>query len=801
MIKRLKLHNVFSHRDEDFTFVNGINAIVGENGTGKTSVLSALAFLWTGYLPCKKEEAITLGEATGYAYGEFEINGEIAKIERHLDCNKVILEYKGKTYKKATEVKELWDSLLGVNPDIINNVIFARQGKIADIFSGDQSVREKLFQKIFFVPNCTGLRTVIWDYISKCPSLYPEEDIAKILTDKLEAEKVISDKTKELKSLNVNNEDLEKCRTKIAELSRVLADSFETARLEGIKLAYLSDISNCDSLLTSPLLTLSEETSLSIEIRDLSTCIQDYPKFEALKKELQVAEDKRDNLSIERLTILHDLASFGNEDSIALLKARFDELLVLQDKHKQKVALEDKLVGLTAMEALQIRYTKAQEALEFGNSNITSLSSSLATTNARISELIAKSNEHTASASMCSSECPTCHRAFDNAAEIVNLQAEYVEKNQIIAIEVSTLNQEASLLNSKIAELKAAVVQVNTLLSTLTNLINERSLIEQQLEPLKNVMFEEFELQDKQATLTKYAELTKTLASTQLDESSADKRVNNITLGLSQLKQLDISLAELTDKLTNLNELKKKNDSLKTVAADRLAMLQEIAKVDRVLTVLTKYTGEGDPKEELIKYQQLLLVLQNSYDQKIRIVEQIKLLEQQFSLFEPRISQSKAYAEKNVKIKKYKEALEEAYELFHPHNFPRRLISSYTKTVEALLAENIVKFDFPYTVSIDESFSAVVKDEDGNVLPFVSGGQQMIIGLCFRFALHTMFGSNFKQLILDEGTQNMDVVNQQRYFNALQQFKETANIGQIIVIDHNEGLSRISDKTTILTRK
>lgn len=801
MIKRLKLHNVFSHRNEDFTFVNGINAIVGENGTGKSSVLSALAFLWTGYLPCKKEEAITLGEATGYAYGEFEINGEIAKIERHLDCNKVILEYKGKTYKKATEVKELWDNLLGVNPDIINNVIFARQGKIADIFSGDQSVREKLFQKIFFVPNCTGLRTIIWDYISKCPAPYPEADVNKILLEKVSAESLISEKKKELSQLNVTTDDLEKCRNKISELSRVISDTFEISRLENIKENATCRIKEYDLQLASPLLTVEEEASLSIEIRELTNCIQDYPKVISLRKELQDAEDKRDNLSIERLAISHKLSEFGNEDSIILLRNRLADLFVLQERNTQKKLLEERLSSLSSEEALQARYAKAKEALAVGATSVSEISNNITTTNARIAELNAKALENKANEDKCSAECPTCHRAFENANEIAKIKAEYVDKNTLIGIELRDLSSEVTLLTKQYSDMQSAMLQVNNLIDDITIQLNELSAITQQLDPLKGIMFEKFELDNLQSKLAEHAKLTKLLASTQAAEVSADKTVTEITMQLSKLNSPAISLDNLTLQLSSKKEAQDKNNQLKLIQTAKASALQEIDQADKVLAVLVRYTGTGDPKQELAKYQSLLPILQGSYENKIRVVEQLKLLEQQFSLFDPAIEQAKLHSEKNLKIKKYKESLEEVYELFHPHNFPRRLISSYTKTVESLLAENIVKFDFPYTVSIDNSFSAVVKDEDGNVLPFVSGGQQMIIGLCFRFALHTMFGSNFKQLILDEGTQNMDVVNQQRYFNALQQFKETANIGQIIVIDHNEGLSRISDKTITLTQK
>jgi DNA repair exonuclease SbcCD ATPase subunit len=184
-LTNIVLKNFRNHRSASFDFTEGVTAIIGGNGSGKSSIVEAILFLFTGEGYGKtKAEMLTVGETSGWVIGRMLIDGKEAVLERHIDTAKVNFMYDGKTYKKSGEVNEIWDRLFQIDKNIVHNVIVSNQGEIALLFNGDNSTKEKLFQKIFMVPNTTKIRDTIWNsYIKDAPPEYPLKDTTQITSD------------------------------------------------------------------------------------------------------------------------------------------------------------------------------------------------------------------------------------------------------------------------------------------------------------------------------------------------------------------------------------------------------------------------------------------------------------------------------------------------------------------------------------------------------------------------------------------------------------------------------------------
>jgi len=151
--------------------------------------------------------------------------------------------------------------------------------------------------------------------------------------------------------------------------------------------------------------------------------------------------------------------------------------------------------------------------------------------------------------------------------------------------------------------------------------------------------------------------------------------------------------------------------------------------------------------------------------------------------------------EQNKVRNKYVNILNEIYEMLATSQFPRKLIQTYSSTVSEYLSENLRQFNFPYRAEVNDSFGIDVFDYQGRKLPCVSGGQEIMVGVALRLALHSMFGEAFPMMIFDEGSVHLSQESKKNYFEVIKNMKNMSKLKQIIIIDHDEDLSDVVDNT------
>lgn len=233
-ITRLVLKNFRSHRSAFFEFKEGVTAIIGGNGSGKSSIVEAIIFLLTGEGYAKsKADMLTVGQTSGYVIGHMIIDGKETILERHLDTAKVHFSYEGKVYKKSGEVNEIWEKLFQIDKNIVQNVIVSNQGEIAMLFNGDNATKEKLFQKIFMVPNTTKIRDVIWNnYIKDAPPEYPVQDLVQLNSDIQCVEELIRIEEEQVASIAVNEDHYASLLERQAFLKKVSEAASVTSKMQ-----------------------------------------------------------------------------------------------------------------------------------------------------------------------------------------------------------------------------------------------------------------------------------------------------------------------------------------------------------------------------------------------------------------------------------------------------------------------------------------------------------------------------------------------------------------------------------------
>ena len=159
-LHHVHLQNIGPHKDVVVSFTNGINAIVGPVGSGKTFVLEAPVAAALGFFPSrpsKLTDRITKGHV-GDAYIEacadcaptFDI-----KFQRELSNTTVKPKHnaytrateRGNESGKPSEVNEYNRSLLG-DPSVFLSTVFTSQGHAKDLVNADPADRKKILASL-----------------------------------------------------------------------------------------------------------------------------------------------------------------------------------------------------------------------------------------------------------------------------------------------------------------------------------------------------------------------------------------------------------------------------------------------------------------------------------------------------------------------------------------------------------------------------------------------------------------------------------------------------------------------------
>src|SRR5579871_6091018 len=108
---RLKLENFRQHRSSDIAFSDGMTAIVGANGSGKTTILEAITFALYGEQRKKKESLKFLWaeqRAKLVVTLDFEFEGRKFRLERtSLDATLTDVTHLNAPVMKATGLREV----------------------------------------------------------------------------------------------------------------------------------------------------------------------------------------------------------------------------------------------------------------------------------------------------------------------------------------------------------------------------------------------------------------------------------------------------------------------------------------------------------------------------------------------------------------------------------------------------------------------------------------------------------------------------------------------------------------------
>ena len=177
---RLEVQNWVHHRKRVCEFTRGLVAILGENGSGKSSLFGAISWLLTGENPNYGTKAENISqyaenEEPSYAKLEFEHNGHIAVVTRWLRPEKETATMTVDDVEVARgdkRVTEGIEQLLGIDAKFISRFIIVGQLDIFSFIDQRQSEVDTFFQHLFGTAKAQKCAAAVGDVL---PTAKPPE--------------------------------------------------------------------------------------------------------------------------------------------------------------------------------------------------------------------------------------------------------------------------------------------------------------------------------------------------------------------------------------------------------------------------------------------------------------------------------------------------------------------------------------------------------------------------------------------------------------------------------------------------
>lgn len=194
---KLEVRNWVHHRQRTCEFTRGLVAILGENGSGKSSLFGAIRWALTGENPNfgLKAENVSQYAKEGepsFVSLEFEHNGHIAVVTRHLLPEKepAILSVDGKEAARGDKaVTAEIEKFLGVDAKFISRFIIVGQTDIFSFIDDNQTDTDKFFQRLFNTAKADKCQDVIGKAVAKTTIPELTKSSAQLMVEQQEVEK------------------------------------------------------------------------------------------------------------------------------------------------------------------------------------------------------------------------------------------------------------------------------------------------------------------------------------------------------------------------------------------------------------------------------------------------------------------------------------------------------------------------------------------------------------------------------------------------------------------------------------
>lgn len=738
-IKYLKLTNFGQHKSLEVKDIvdKTIIGILGENGSGKSTIISAIKYAFTGELPDTNSSCIRSGAKSLNVELEFEKNGILGKISRSVNASNTSsrkLIWENIEYTKANDVESKLQEILGIDKQVLSNTIFISQGEFSDILSKTKTKRIDIFSKLLNL-----------NYLNKTVNTIDSEQ--KVLKESIKDLSLIKEQYQKDLDIYAQKEqdllqnikfwkdqyvDFDICKQIVStynEYNRLASlPEFLSNEINGLKqrldildiINYKKEIDKLSTEVDEQSLKLEELTSLKYKFekyndltKQLTVAKEESKRLKAnipdLEEKVKLAEKEEENIQQQVNTlsnVISQLTTLAETKQKLLNKLSKDSvtcpLCGLKLVLGQKMSENDIADIRQSISTMQVSLGEAKNKLSFTKINSSNIKNLLITENVKIQQL----------------EQNNIPKLSSELMQYSSEQIEVFENTNMfnLSLDIEELGQEVKSLQSRKLELQTKQIEIEQLKSSLST---KETSFNNVLLQLSNNKFK--------------ALLTNTFKESQIIEIyKPEEAVRQIQEGISNFQVLIKLEQEL---VKTKQDLDIKGEAIKKLEEDNVKTFSQISNLEIAKNALSIKNEQSIPKQYL-KYLFLLLT-------------------------------------KDINN----------YLLFSDSNFYIEL--DQREDYEGSLSFKYKKYG--------------KEDIDWLNMEKLSGGEEVKLATTFLVSIQKLICNDLCFLVLDEPTTHLDERNINALVDFIKKlnniFNNTTNQGQIWIIDHNPKLESAFDHT------
>ncbi len=780
MITEIKLLNFKSHAKTNIKFEQGINVIVGENGSGKTSILDAISFALFKNKPkdIKLDDLIKLGEKEMKVELLFHQNNKIFRIKRIRRKNgttESMLYINERPFARSNVDKEI-EKVFGMDGNIFSRAIYVKQGEIDALISMEPSKRKIEINKLLGINEIEkaweAIREIIRDFELRLKSL---EGISKEIEEK---KRKMEDIKKEMDEQKRELQEKENNLNIIKE--KLLEEEKELELLEKIK-----------DIIVEKEKILIEKRNLEEKIKNIEFYEREVEKY---KKDYEIyleIDEKLNNLRNDERNIIIKLKEIEElKKELKKKEEKIKEINKIISSYEEKFKRDLKNNFEKFKKEIENEKRRLREKIDEFKRRRDDILGKIK----EISGILIQIEKSKKDLETVKGKCPICRSPIDEKRkeEIIK---EYEEEIKNLELRKKVYNRNFEKIDKEIKSLENSLKElegINTeaifmYLNRLKELISEKNEILEKISGEKEIKMKFKEINEN---IKKNEEIIKNLRENYEKYITAQRFLKNI---------------DKNNTIKKLNELNKKIDILKNSFNDFLKVFDEeklrsifgkadfinadVSSVDREISFRKRKINIL--RTEILEYEKKIAHLNAVINKNKRNIEELKneliILKKKEKEFE--------------KLKYFVSLLKKIRDVFSKDKLQKELRNMFRPIIEKYTKEIFEKFNIEFTdLRITEDFGVEIFTRNGKKkVESLSGGERIALAIALRLAIAKILSrGRITFMMFDEPTIHLDSQRRKILINIIKEMGKF--IPQIIVVTHDREFEEAADNLIVLEK-